>query len=294
LSTPADLLAEVPLFALLDDAERAALAERLERRALPAGTIIFRYGDPGDALYAVRSGRVEVFTKNDTGEEIILERPGPGDFFGEISLLDGGPRTASARVVEDLDALVIERADLDDFLRATPAAAMHLLEATGKRLRETTNLLRHSASRNVNDATEDTRTLVMKSADAIAAWSGSIPFLVIHCVLFAGWILLNVGPVAKTEIGGFDPFPFGLLTMVVSLEAIILSVFVLLSQNRQVERDRVRNDIEYDVNLKAELEVAHLHEKVDEMNGDVLARLEALEKAVRGGRPSGGHPHDSS
>ena len=287
MSTHADLLAEVPLFSLLDDAERAALAERLDHRTAPAGTIIFRYGDPGDALYAVRSGRVEVFFRNDTGEEIVLERPGPGDFFGEISLLDGGPRTASARVVEDMEALVIDRGDLDEFLRVKPEAAMHLLAATGKRLRETSNLLRHSASRNVNEATEDTRTIVMKSADAIAEWSGSIPFLVIHCVIFAVWIGLNVGPLGKMSFGGFDPFPFGLLTMVVSLEAIILSVFVLLSQNRQVERDRVRNDIEYDVNLKAELEVAHLHEKVDEMNADVLARLEGLEKLVKAGRKAG-------
>ena len=285
MPTHAEMLAGVPLFSLLDDQERAALAERLDHYTAPAGTIIFKFGDPGGALYAVRSGRVELFLRNDTGHEVVLERAGPGDFFGEMSLLDGGPRMATARVMEDLDALVVDRGDLDEFLTVKPAAAMDLLTATGKRLRESAQLLRHSASRNVNEATEDTRTFVMKSADAIAAWSGSIPFLTIHCVIFAVWILLNVRPISGWSIGGWDPFPFGLLTMVVSLEAIILSVFVLLSQNRQVERERVRNDIEYEVNLKAELEVAHMHEKFDEMNAELLSRLETIEKHVRPGPP---------
>ena len=114
----------------------------------------------------------------------------------------------------------------------------------------------------------------MRVADWISEFSGSLPFLFIHLVLFAVWIGLNVGPLAHSRVGGWDEFPFGLLTMVVSLEAIILSVFVLLSQNRQVARDRVRNDIEYEVNLKAELEIAHMHEKVDNMYAAILARLD--------------------
>ncbi len=104
------------------------------------------------------------------------------------------------------------------------------------------------------------------------------------------WIILNSGPLSRTEIGGFDPFPYGLLTMVVSLEAIILSVFVLLSQNRQVARERVRNDIEYEVNLKAELEVAELHQKVDVLREDLLSRLETIQRGSRSG-PGNGHGH---
>jgi CRP/FNR family transcriptional regulator, cyclic AMP receptor protein len=115
-------------------------------------------------------------------------------------------------------------------------------------------------------------------ADWISEFSGSLPFLFIHCGLFALWIVLNTGPLARTGLGGWDPFPYGFLTMCVSLEAIILSVFVLLSQNRQVARDRTRNDIEYHVNLKAELEIAHLHEKFDEMNAELLERLKLLEQ----------------
>ena len=115
----------------------------------------------------------------------------------------------------------------------------------------------------------------------ISDFSGSLPFLFIHLGIFFVWIILNVGPLLKTTIGGFDPFPFGLLTMVVSLEAIILSVFVLLSQNRQVSRERVRNDIEYDVNLKSEMQIAHMHIKVDDMNAEILSRLDKLEKLAR-------------
>jgi CRP/FNR family cyclic AMP-dependent transcriptional regulator len=277
----AALLSEIPFFSLLDDQERAALAERLDIVQFPANHVIFNRGDPGDALYVVVKGVVEMWFKNDTGERIILETARAGDFFGELSLLDGGPRTTSALVREECEALVVDRGDLDEFLHLRPAAALDLLAATGRRLRETTNLLRHSASRNVNEAEQDTRTTVMKVADWISDFSGSLPFLFIHIVIFAIWIGLNVRPLSNTAIGGFDPYPFGLLTMVVSLEAIILSVFVLLSQNRQVSRDRVRNDVEYAVNLKAELEIAHLHEKVDEMNAELLARIEALHKRVR-------------
>jgi len=276
-----EILSDVPFFALLDDEERATLSERIDVVTVPAGQTLFSRGDPGDSMFVVRTGAVEMWFKNDVGERIVLETARAGDFFGEISLLDGGPRNATALVTEDLEALVVDRGDLDEFFRLRPAAALDLLAATGRRLRETATLLSHMAARNANEEEEDKRTKVMKVADWISEFSGSIPFLGIHIVIFAIWILLNVKPLGATRIGNFDPFPFGLLTMVVSLEAIILSVFVLLSQNRQVARDRYRNDIEYHVNLKAELEIAHLHEKVDRMNEVIQARLEAMHRAAR-------------
>lgn len=278
----AEMLAEVPFFALLDDQERATLAERIEVVTVEAGTTLFNRGDPGDSLYVVKRGEVEIWVKNDQGEKLVLERARTGDFFGEISLLDGGARTATAVVTEELEALVVDRGDLDELFRLRPAAAMELLTAAGRRMRETARLLRGSASRNINQVEEDKRTTVMKVADWISEFSGSLPFLFIHCVLFFIWIILNVRPLGNTRIGGFDPFPFGLLTMAVSLEAIILSVFVLLSQNRQVARDRVRNDVEYEVNVRAEREVTRLAERIDEMNAELLARLERLERVVKG------------
>jgi CRP/FNR family cyclic AMP-dependent transcriptional regulator len=280
LHSHADMLAEVPLFSLLDDQERAALAERIDVARLPAGQIVYSYGDPGGSMYVVRSGVVEMSFTNDTGDKIVLEIARPGDFFGEISLLDGAARTATALVVEDLDALIVDRGDLDELFRIKPTAALDLLTATGKHLRETTLLLRHTASRNVNEDEEDRRTRVMKIADWISQFSGSLAFLFIHLGIFFVWIVLNVKPLDHTRVGGFDPYPFGLLTMAVSLEAIVLSVFVLLSQNRQAERDRRRNDIEFDVNLKAEMQIANMHCKVDEQHAAMLERLERLESML--------------
>jgi uncharacterized membrane protein len=280
MPTRTELLADIPLFSLLDERERATLAERLDDAKFPAGSSIFEAGDPGESMYIVVSGEVDIFFRNNTGRQVTVETATAGHFFGELSLLDGEPRSASARATKDVEALVVDRGDLDDFLRTRPEAALDLLAATGRRLRESANLLRHTASRDINEVEEDRRTTVMKTADWISEASGSLPFLFIHCGIFFVWIVVNVGPLGRAFFGGWDPFPFGLLTMVVSLEAIILSVFVLLSQNRQVARDRVRNDVEYDVNLKAELEVAELHKKLDHLQGEVLARLVRIERSV--------------
>jgi uncharacterized membrane protein len=280
---PADaaLLTEIPFFNFLDEGERISLAAQLEEVQLPEGQVLFNYGEPGDCLYVIRSGKAEVFFKDDTGTRIVLEIAGAGDVVGELSLLDGGPRTASVVVTEALDALRLDRGDLDQFLRSHPAAAIDLLSTLGRRLRVSAERLRHTASRNVNVEAEDKRTTVQKVADWIADFSGSIPFLVLHIAFFAAWILLNVPRIPHAPM--FDPFPYGLLTMVVSLEAIFLSVFVLLSQNRQAAKERIRGDIEYEVNIKAEMEVAHLHEKVDLMNAnaaDTAARIRRLEKLI--------------
>ena len=278
MSAETSLLAEVPLFSFLDDEERAALAAHLDVVSFPAEHIIFNYGEPGNSMLIVRAGAAELSFKNDTGEKLILETVGPGDFFGELAFLDGGARSATVRVTEPMEALLMDRGDLEAFLRKHPAAAMDLLTALGKRLRKTSEMLRHTATRNVNEETEDRRTVVGKTADAIAEFAGSITFLNIHVVLFAVWIVWNM---LLPDARRFDPYPFGLLTMAVSLESIFLSVFLLLSQNRQAAKDRVRADIEYDVNLRSELEVAHLHEKMDDLRRDVLGRLDERRETPR-------------
>ena len=282
MATNADILGEVPFFAMLDASERAALAERVDERSAKKGEILFEIGHPGGELFIVRSGKVEMWIKRQDGARVVLETAGPGDFFGEISLLDNGPRNATATILEDAELICVDRGDLDELFRVKPAAAMDLLTATGKRLRETSRLLRANAAKNVNEETEDKSTAVERAADWVTEFSGSIPFLIIHIVLFTVWIVLNVGPMTSQAMVGFDPFPFGLLTMCVSLEAIILSVLVMLSQNRQVARDRIKNDIEYNINLSAEAKVAHLHEKVDQLTEQLFARLDAIEKRAPG------------
>ena len=280
---PADskLLEEVPFFKLLDSDERAELAAVLDEARIANGETLFKIGDPGDSLYIVRSGLVEMFVKDHTGEKILLTTASPGDLFGELSLLDNGPRAATAVALEDTDLLVLDRGDLLLFLRRKPDAALDLMTVMGQRLRRSDELLRGRVSRNANEEIEDKRTAIEKSADWIAEFSGSIPFLFIHVLIFAVWVVWNSIP----RLNPFDPFPFGLLTMVVSLEAIILSVFVLLSQNRQVIKDHIRSDIEYEINLKAELEVAHLHEKFDHLHADLNLRLHNIEKSLLAKKP---------
>jgi CRP/FNR family cyclic AMP-dependent transcriptional regulator len=279
MGADADLLKDVPLFQFLDDRERVELAEQLDVLGVKAGDTLFKVNDPGDSLYVVRSGEVEIFFKNDTGERIILEVAGRGDFFGELALFDGGPRSASVVATEDTEVFRLSHSHLENFIHAQPGAAMAILAAMARRLRVSADRLRHTASRNVNEETEDMRSTVQKTADWIAEFAGSIPFLLLHVVWFTLWLLFN--SVHIPGVPQFDPYPFGFLTLTVSLEAIFLSVFVLLSQNRQAAKDRVRSDIEYDVNLKAELEIAHLHEKVDRLTADVLVRLEEMKQGQR-------------
>jgi uncharacterized membrane protein len=283
MATDVALLAGVPFFQYLDDEERAVLARQLDVVRLPKGENVFHVDDPGGILYVIRQGCVEVFLKDDIGERIVLETPGPGEVFGELSFLDGGARSASVVVTEDLEALAVDRDDLNHLFRTHPEAGLDIIAAMGKRLRRSVELLRRTATRNVNVEAEDRRTTVERWADWIAAFSGSITFLMLHVVFFAVWIGLNVNwPWWRPPM--FDPFPFGLLTMVVSLEAIILSVFVLLSQNRQAAKDRIRGDVEYEINLKAELEVAQLHEKIDRLHAEALGRLNEIQRGLARGR----------
>lgn len=272
----AEILKEVPLFQFLDDRERSELAEQLEVVRYTADETIFHVNEPGDSIYVVNTGEVEIFFKNDTGERIVLERATHGDFFGELSLLDRGCRSASATATQETEVFRLDHDDLEKFIRLHPPAAMDLLASMGRRLRISAERLRHTASRNVNEQTADTRTRMIKIVDWIAEFAGSIPFLLIHVVWFGTWILINT--IKFPGIPQFDPFPYGFLTLTVSLEAIFLSVFVLLSQNRQTAKDRVRSDIEYDVNLKAELEIGHLHEKMDRLTTEVLTRLDKLQR----------------
>lgn len=274
----ADLLKQVPLFQLLDEHERTELAAELDVVDFAVGEYVYNYGDPGDAIYVISDGEAEVFFKNDTGERIVLEVARRGDFFGELSMLDSGTRSASVVTTQPTQTLRLDRGDLEKFLRLQPQAAMDLLSAMGRRHRETVERLRHTATRNVNEEHEDKRTAVQKAADWIAEFAGSIPFLLIHVAFFAFWLTVNWVPIPGVK--QFDPYPFGFLTLAVSLEAIFLSVFVLLSQNRQAAKDRVHADIEYDINLKAELEIGHLHEKIDRLTSDVLVRLDRVHRLL--------------
>ena len=270
-------LANITMFELLNEDDRVALAKVVDELSLPADHTLFQAGDPGDSLFIVRVGEIELFIKDTAGQKILLTRAEQGDMFGELAMLDTGPRTATAVALMDSEVLVLDRDDLILLFQRKPEAALHMLAALSGLTRKADELLRTRVSRNVNEEMEEHYNLLQRIADWLAWFSGSMPFLLSHTFWFIIWISLNTFILGTSA---FDPFPFGLLTMIVSLEAIFLACFVLISQNRQAEKDKVRSDIEYDVNIKAELEVAHLHEKTDRLYENMMARFGKLEKSL--------------
>jgi len=273
------LLSEVPLFAGLREEDQALINTQLDQLQFTSGQRIFNRGDPGGALFIVAGGEVEIFVEDTTGERTVLETARPGSYFGELSLLDGQARSAHAVATQDTKLLRVDRADLEKLFQAHPAAAIDVLAVIAKRLRETDRLLDSRPGRTPNQEAEGRVTGIQKVADALAEFSGSIPFLMLHAAWFFIWVSINMG--WMPQFHAFDPFPFGLLTMIVSLEAIFLSCFVLISQNRQASKDRIRSDVEYEANIRAGLEVTQLHAKMDRLYEQVMARLAALESSGR-------------
>jgi uncharacterized membrane protein len=273
------MLAKNELFEQLTEDDRQQLATVVDKRDLAAGTTLFQAGEPGESLFVVSSGEVELFIKDTAGQKIVLTVAREGEIFGELALLDRGARTATALALVDTELLELDRDDLLLLFQKNPESAVRLLAAVGHMTRKADELLQTRVSRNVNIEVEENLSPLQKIADWIAWFSGSMPFLLINGIWFALWIIVNVFPVG---IPAFDPYPFGLLTMIVSLEAIFLSCFVLISQNRQAEKDHVRSDVEYEVNIKAELEVAHLHEKTDRIYTEMLERFVRMEGLLKG------------
>ena len=271
------MLADVELFEHVSDEDRARLAEFIDLCTLAAGDTLFRTGEPGDSLYIVRAGEIELFIKDTAGQKIALAVAGVGEVFGELALLDRGPRTATAVALDDTELLALDRDDLLLLFQKSPNAALRLLAAMSHMTRKADELLRTRVSRNANEEAEEKISALQRVADWISWFSGSMQFLLLNAIWFVIWISINVFDVGVPQ---FDPYPFGLLTMIVSLEAIFLSCFVLISQNRQAEKDRVRSNIEYEVNIKAELEIAHLHEKTDRIYTEMLEHFIKVEKTL--------------
>jgi len=275
----------IEFFNLLGEDDRRSLSEVVDLIRLDENQTLFRAGEPGESLFIVRSGEIELFIKDTAGQKIVLDTARAGDFFGELALLDAAPRSATATALMSSELIELDRDDLLLLFQKKPESALSMLAAMGRMTRKADELLRKRVSRNANEEVEEKLTTLQRIADWLAWFSGSMPFLIIHAFWFVIWISLNtflssLFPPNADGSHGFDPFPFGLLTMIVSLEAIFLACFVLISQNRQAQKDKVRSDIEYDVNIKAELEVAHLHEKADHIHEEMMRRFSNLEKAL--------------
>ena len=270
-----EMIQGVEVFKLLHEDGQKTLAEIVDVKDLSAGETLFHAGDPGEEMYIVHTGEIEIYIKDTAGQKIVVSVPRQGEWFGELALLDRAPRTATAVALKNAQLLVLDREDLEFIFTKNPQTALHLLAAMSRMMRQADELLRQRVSRNANEEVEIISTPIQKVADALAWFSGSMLFLILHIAWFAIWLGLNL---TLPEAHRFDPFPFGFLTLVVSLEAIFLSCFVLISSNRQAEKDKVRTDIEYDVNIKAELEIAHLHEKTDRIYEQMLEKFAGLEK----------------
>jgi uncharacterized membrane protein len=223
-------------------------------------------------MHIVRSGRVQVYAESTAGDRIVLGEVGPGECFGEISMIDGGSRTATAVALDDAETLALTRDQLLQLFQRHPHSALDLLGVVGRRLRATDELLRSHVTRNPNVEEAEILTAGQRIADRVAAFGGSWTFIIIFGAILVVWMAVNV----ILALRAFDPYPFILLNLVLSTLAALQAPVIMMSQNRQAFKDRLNADADYQVNLKAELEVAHLHRKVDriyeEMQGN-FARL---------------------
>lgn len=251
---------QIPLFRQLDEAAQNQLCSLVTNETFPAGARLFRAGDPGDAMFLIESGRVQIRLSDTEGDEIILADLRAGEFFGELALLDGKPRSADAVIVEDAKLAVLSRTMFLSLMDTRPGIALPLLSSMTHRLRRTDELLRHRVARNANVEQERRATLADHSADLIASFGGSWKFIIVGICLIVIWVAANSWLLHK---GVFDPFPYVLLNLVLNVVSALQAPIIMMSQNRQSEKDRIRADLDYRVNLNNELMLSEIRRRVD-------------------------------
>src|SRR6266446_4358802 len=265
-----DTLRQVPLFESLDDDAAKQLCELLETLDCEVQKVLFRAGDAGDAMYVIERGKVRICVQATDGHELTLAELGRGDFFGEMALLEKGQRrSANAVVAEEARLAVLSREHFLFFMRSNPNVALEMLTALANRLRRTDELLRHSATRNVNVEEAAHFTLADRAADIIAEFGGSWKFIIAAVLFFNVWVLINMW-LRWTGKGGFDPYPFLLLSTAINMLAVLQAPIILMSQNRQSHKDRLRAEIDYQINLKNELALNEIIERLKTLERDYL------------------------
>jgi CRP/FNR family cyclic AMP-dependent transcriptional regulator len=262
-----DTLRQVPLFESLDDEAAKNLCELLETLDCEAQKVLFRAGDAGDAMYLIERGKVRISVQATDGRELTLTELGRGDFFGEMALLAGQPRSASVAVAEEARLAVLSREHFLSFMRRNPNVALEMLTALANRLRHTDELLRHSVTRNVNVEEAAQRTLADRAADLLAEFGGSWKFIIAAVLFFNLWVLINSWLFADRA---FDVYPYLLLSTVINMLAILQAPIILMSQNRQSHKDRLRSEIDYQVNLKNELALNEILQRLKTLEQDCL------------------------
>src|SRR3989440_9981960 len=264
-----DVIRSVPLFASLNDTAAQELRTLLSVRQVPDGTLLFREGDLGDAMYLIESGRVRIAITDDDEKEIVLAELAQGDFFREMAIIDGKQRSAHATVVEDARLSVLSREDFLRFIKNNPVVALEMLSASFSRLRATDKMLQQRVSRNVNEEQAKRMTLSDRAADMLAEFGGSWKFIGAALILIAIWIALN----SYILIRGFDPMPYQMLNLTLAVVAGLQAPIIMMSQNRQSGKDRLRADLDYQVNLKNEIALNEVLRRLDVLESERLPNL---------------------
>ena len=265
-----DAIRSVPLFASLDDEAAGELRDLLRTRDVDAGAALFRTGDDGDAMYLIESGRVRITITDDDKKTITLAELAQGDFFGEMAIIDGKQRSADAIVSEAARLAILSRDNFLRFIRNNPLVALEMLSATFGRLRRTDKLLQQRVSRNVNEEQDKRMTIADRAADTLAEFGGSWKFIGAFLLFLVLWCAVNTWLLRE---GGFDAFPYVFLNLVLAVVASLQGPIIMMSQNRQQGKDRLRSDLDFQVNLKNELALTEVLRRLDVLESERLPQL---------------------
>jgi CRP/FNR family cyclic AMP-dependent transcriptional regulator len=264
-------LKHVPLFALLDDEEIAVLAAQVDLRTFVPRQRIYKIGDPGKHAYILISGNVQVTTVDEDHQEVVVDQPGHGQFFGFASMLEQTPHQTSALAIEETTCVEISRDDIATLLQRKPLAGMDMLTVLGHQFHASQQLVRIRASRNANDVIEEEYTFGEHIADKVASFGGSWTFIILFGIVLILYSSINVTLRGRA----WDPYPFILLNLFLSMLAAIQAPVIMMSQNRQDKKDRLRSELDFDVNRRAEAEIQNLSRKLNLVT-DKLCDLDDL------------------
>lgn len=252
-------LRHVPLFALLDDEEVAILARQVELKKFTPRQRIYKMGDPAGQAYVMISGRVQVSIVDEDHQEVVIDEPGHRKFFGFASMLEQTPHQTTAIAAEETTCVEMDRNDIAELLERKPMAGMDMLTVLGRQFHASQQLVRIRAARNPNMVIDEEATIGERIADAVARFGGSWSFIILFGVVLVAYTAANIW------LGGsaWDPYPFILLNLFLSMLAAIQAPVIMMSQNRQDTKDRLRSELDFDVNRRAESEIQGLARRLN-------------------------------
>jgi CRP/FNR family transcriptional regulator, cyclic AMP receptor protein len=262
MACKADELKHVPLFALLDDEEACVLASQVEMRKFAPHQRIYKIGDTDGHAYVMFSGKVRVTTVDEDHQEVVVDEPGHGEFFGFASMLEGTPHQTNAIAAEETTCIEVDRNDIAVLLERKPLAGMDMLTVLGKQYHASQQLVRLRATRNPNEVIEKDATFGERIADHVAGFGGSWTFIIMFLAALLGYSAISISMGNKS----WDPYPFILLNLFLSMLAAIQAPVIMMSQNRQDTKDRLRGELDYDVNRRAESEIQGLARKLNALD----------------------------